>query len=294
MARPDREEPVVVARSAGFADDWVEDAKDLAIGFGERIGGMRCPLTVFAKPLTPDHVAVVRVKDDADGKYPTGLRFHFLVVEQSVYEDSIRDPFMLAERIEPAWQGEGTLPAVTIAADAFLPRTVAQVQAVLKRVKAAALREGEDPEAPDFVRTAENSESPALLGGAQILVDGGRLLFERPHGDLALVAGLWLLLPEMTRCRLWPTSFAFGDDLDFDVLVMPRLREDILERYTTEEQAEYYPAGQYEMALQVAAESGNQRDLDAVFLRRDSRQTIRLAVIVLAIVSALVVLSRWL
>src|SRR5205809_3050867 len=110
-----------------------------------------------------------------------------------------------------------------------MPRSVYQVQTVLRRVKASALREGEDPEAPDFERTVENSESPALLGGAQVLVDGGRLAFERPQGDLRLAAGLWLLLPEMTRCRLWPTSFAFGPELEFDLLVTPRVTEALLE-----------------------------------------------------------------
>jgi hypothetical protein len=163
----------------------------------------------------------------------------------------------------------------------------------LKRIKAGALREGEDPEALDFERTMENSESPALLGGSQILVDGGRLVFERPDGDLRLVSGLWLLLPEATRCRLWPTSFAFGPDLEFDVLVVPRLNEAILENYTTEQQAEAYPEGTYELALQRAAENGTQQDLDAVFRRRDSRSTIRLALVLLAILSVVVLITRF-
>ena len=114
--------------------------------------------------------------------------------------------------------GGESLPTLMIPEEAFSPRTVAQVQGVLKRVKSAALKEGEDPESPDFERTPENSESPALLGGAQILVDGGRLIFERSDGDLPLAAGLWLLLPEATRVRLWPTSFAFSAELEFDLL----------------------------------------------------------------------------
>ena len=178
--------------------------------------------------------------------------------------------------------------------ETFVARKVDQVQAVLKRVKAAALKEGEDPEAPDFERTVENSESPALLGGVQILVDGGRLVFERPAGDLALAAGLWLLLPEQTRCRLWPTSFAFSSELEFDLLIVPHLESGSLESYTNEEQATGSPAGTYELALQRAAEAGDQNELDAVFNRRDSHQTIRLAFILLLLVSALVLISRWL
>ena len=290
--RPDRAEPQLKACSPGFGDAWLPDAQHLILGFGNRLAGMRCPLAVFAKPIGSKHIAVVRVMDQTP-VFPTGLRFHFLVVERKIYEAWIRDPFLLAEKIEPTWDAPAALPALMIPEEMFQPRTLAQVQGVLKRIKSAALREGEDPEAPDFERTPENSESPALLGGAQILVDGGRLVFERPEGDLRMVAGLWLLLPEATRIRLWPTSFAFSQELEFDVLVMPRLDEMVLESYTTEEQAADYPEGTYEIAMQRAAEQGNQADLDGVFNRRDSHHTIRLALLLLVAVSVLVVLSRW-
>ncbi len=297
--RPDHEAPRLVARSAGFDAAWIADAQELIDGFGERRGALPCPLTVFAKPIGFKHVAIARVRDDKPEAFASGLRllglhFHFLVVERKAYEACIRDPFMLAEKIAPTWDAPDTLPALTIAEDTFKPRTLEQVQGVLKRIKAAALREGEDPEAPDFERNLENSESPSLLGGAQILVDGGRLVFERPEGDLRMVSGLWLLLPEMTRCRLWPTSFAFSQDLDFDVLVAPFVDEIVLESYTTEEQAAGYPEGSYEYALQHAAESGTQEDLDAVFSRRDGHHTVRLAILLLVLVSALVFASQWL
>jgi hypothetical protein len=252
---------------------------------------MRCPLSVFGQPLTDSQVAIVRVKDDGPEAYPTGLRFHFLVVETKIYEAWIRDPFLLAAKIEPTWDATD-LPMLALATEAFSPRTVAEVQGVLKRIKAAALKEGDNPESPDFERTMANSESPALLGGTQILVDGGRLIFERPGGDLAMAAGLWLLLPEATRVRLWPTSFAFARDLEFDLLVVPFLDDAIADGYTTEEQAADYPAGAYELALQRAAEAGDQKDLDEVFRRRDGRQTLKLALIILALVSLVVLASR--
>jgi hypothetical protein len=289
--RPDRETPRLVTRSADFEATWIADAQHLIYGFGDRRGGVRCPLTVFAQPIGRKHVAVVRVMDDPAG---SALRFHFLVVDRKSYEAYIGDPFVLAEKSPPTWDATGELPTLTLPAETFVPRTLAQVQEVLKRIKAAALREGEDPEAPDFVRTMENSESPALLGGVQILVDGGRLVFERPEGDLRMVSGLWLLLPARTRCRLWPTSFAFSQELEFDVLVVPHVEEVVLESYTTEEQAADYPQGTYEYALQHAAEQGTQADLDVVFSRRDSHHTIRLALLVLALVSALVLVSKFL
>ena len=292
--RPDRQAPALTARSPGFQDAWRPDAEALVYGFGDRPGLTRCPLAVFAKPIGARHVAIVRVADHNAGGGPTGLRFHFLIVERKIYEAWICDPFILADKLEPTWDAQDSLPKMLIPEEAFAPRAVGQVQTVLKRVKASALKEGEDPEAPDFERTAENSESPALLGGAQILVDGGRLAFERPAPDQRLASGLWLLLPEMTRCRLWPASFAFSDALDFDLLVAPRLDDLDLESYTTEEQAGEYPEGTYELALQHAAESGNQRDLDEVFTRRDSNQTLRIALLLLAFVSVVLLVSTWL
>jgi hypothetical protein len=296
--RPDHETPRLTARSAGFGPEWQSEAEHIILGFGDRPAGMSCPPTVFALPISKHHVAVVRVLDEKPETLASGLRlmglfFHFLVVERKAYETWILDPFMLAEKVAPAWDAKDELPAISMPEGSFAPRTLEQIQGVLKRIKAAALREGEDPEAPDFERTIENSESPALLGGAQVLVDGGRLVFERPQGDLRMVSGLWLLLPEMTRCRIWPTSFAFSQDLEFDVLVLPRLDNAVLENYTTEDQAADYPEGTYEVALQLAAETGTQKDLDVVFSRRDSRHTLRLALVLLAVVSAIVLLLRF-
>lgn len=297
--RPDRIEPRLVAISQGFKVAWQSEVVALIHGFGDRPSGVECPLAVFAKPLGKDHVAIVRVKDEtpevlASGLKLRGLMFHFLVVDRALYEAWICDPFILAEKIPPVWNSAELLPTITLPTDAFHARTLAQVQAVLKRVKASGLREGEDPDAPDFERTADNSESPALLGGAQILVDGGRLVFERPAGDLRMVSGLWLLLPEMTRIRRWPTSFAFSQDLGFDVLVVPKLDDMILESYTTEEQAADYPDGAYELALQRAAENGEQGDLDEVFRRRDGNQTLRIGIALFVVMSLLVLVSRWL
>ncbi len=185
------------------------------------------------------------------------------------------------------------MPDLTWSAEPLPPRTVKDVQSVLRRVKASALREDEDPESPDFERTADNSESPAMLGGVQVLVDGGKLVFARPKGDLPLVEGLWTLLPATTRSKLWPASFAFSNDLGFDVVVLPRVRQAEIEGYTTEEQAANYPQGSYELALQIAAESGSQRDLDAVFQRRNSSEVLRMALMLLIGMMLLVIGSRW-
>jgi hypothetical protein len=291
--RRENEGPRLQARSPGFADDWLAEAERLIAGFGDRPFGVACPLAVFAQPLGRRHVAVVRVADQPDAGQGRFLAYHFLVLDRPGYERFVADPFVLAERLPAVWQAGEPLPALAWPAEPPPARTVDQVQPVLKRVKAAALREDEDPEHPVFERTVANSESPALLGGAQVLVDGGRLLFERPAGDLALLSGLWLLLPHTTRCRRWPASFAFANDHGFDAVALPRVRPEDVEGYTTEEQAADYPPGSYELALQVAAESGNQRDLDAVFVRRNSGEVIRLALTLIAALVVIVGVGQW-
>jgi hypothetical protein len=279
------------ARSAGFDDAWLPDAERLIAGFGDRPMGVACPSAVFAQPLTQGQVAIVCVTDqpDVEGRF---LAFHILVLGRQRYEQSAGDPFLLARQLPAAWSAHGELPALAWSVEQS-PRTVADVQQVLRRVKASALRENEDPESPDFERTAENSESPALLGGVQVLVDGGKLVFVRPHGDLALVEGLWTLLPYTTRCKTWPASFAFSNELGFDVVVLPQLNDADIEGYTTEDQATQYPAGSYELALQTAAESGDQRELETVFRRRNSNEILRLALWLVAGMSLVLIASRW-
>jgi hypothetical protein len=132
------------------------------------------------------------------------------------------------------------------------------------------------------------------LGGVQVLVDGGKVVFERPSPDPSLIRGLWTLLPHANRSQLWPASFAFDNALQFDLLVVPRIRGDLYEGYTNEDQAADYPPGHYEYQLQYAAEAGDQNEINRLFSRRSFAQTWRLAVILLVFLSALVLASRFL
>lgn len=290
--REHEQPPRLIGRSAGFSDDWLPDAQRLIVGFGERSGGVNCPLALFAQPLNDDTIAVVQVADQppgADGWKP--LAFRILALTRSDWESYLGDPFALAARFPPEWTRSGDLPTLSWPGEPLPRRTVAQVQAVLKRVKAHALREDQDPE-EQVERTVENSESPALLGGTQVLVDGGKLVFIRRGPDPQLVEALWTLLPHSLRPKIWPATFAFGNALGFDVIVAPRPGQDEWEGYTTEEQAADYPAGSYELALQTAAEAGDQADLDAVFARRTSSETLSMAVKLVIFVSLIVLGGR--
>jgi hypothetical protein len=290
--RADGEAPRLLAQSPGCRDDWLTEAEVLVAGFGDRPLGVACPGALFAHPLGEDQVAVVHVADQygTDAGHAVA-GFHVLIIPRQAYERFLGDPFAVGRRLPPLWQERAGLPIAMLAAEPLPGRTIDDVRRVLQRIKAGALREDREPE--DVVlHTEENSESPALLGGAQVLVDGGRLVFERPRGDAGLIPALWTLLPNSTRCRLWPASFAFGNALAFDALVVARAGGPDYEGYTSEEQAADYPPGRYELNLQVAAETGDQRQLDILLSRRSFADTWRLALSLLALVLFLSLAAR--
>lgn len=258
-----------LARSPGFLDAWLAEAQRLCTGFGERPAGVGCPLTLFAQPFGKGHVAIVRAADqgsDEAGR-PGALAFHLLVLPREAYRGFGGDPFTLADRCPPCWEARGELPSLTWPAKPVPPRTVDEVRRVLQR--------------PD---------GPNLLGGAQVLVDGGRLVFVRSAPDPDLLRGLWTLLPSSTRSERWPASFAFGNALGFHALAVPNADGAAFAPYTTEVQAGDYPEGRYELAVQTAAEAGDQRELDRLFARRSAAETMRLGLVLLAVAVVLAVL----
>jgi hypothetical protein len=261
----------LLARSAGFADEWLPEAEQLCAGFGERPVGVSCSASVFAQPFGKTDVAVVQVADlglDEAGR-ASALGFRFLVLARKEYAQWLGDPFCIADRFPPAWDFRSELPALSLPAQLLPSRTVAEIQEVLK-----------------------GPESPALLGGVQALIDGARLIFRRPAPEPDLVRALWSLLPTSTRCNLWPASFAFGNALGFDALMAPRSLGEEVAGYLTEEQAADYPEGRYELNLQIAAEAGDQGDLDALFARRSRTQTWRLGLVLLAAAAILTLAMR--
>jgi hypothetical protein len=255
-----------LGESAELLEDWRPILEDLCRRFGERPAGVRCPAAVFAQPLGKTHVIIGQAADlGGDGDQPPhALGFHFLLVPEAVYRWQGGDPFALAAAAKLNWHQRGALPPLVLELHP-LRRTVEQVCTVLKR-----------------------EEGPTLLGAAQGLVDGSRIACVRPD-DAGLVSGLWQLLPTRTRLHLWPASFAFGNQLGFDAVVVPAInKEEYDHNYLSEEQAANYPEGAYELAVQSAAEAGDQAWLDSIFARRSRRDVWRLGLWLLA---AMIVLS---
>ena len=255
--RLDNGAPTVQARSPGFADAWLPHTESILVKFGIRVPGLLTQPAPFAQPLGDSHVCAVRVVEVSGG-----LDYHVLVCRRGDYETNLGDPFTLARQFPADGAQSSSLPAVTLPAQALVPRTVSQVQSVLRRVKAG-IRETETDRKgrlPAYVRYGRNSRSPWRRPGSGRWRQTGL----RSGPDPQLVEGLWLLLPQSTLPRLWPATFAFSNALGFDVMVTSKIHVADFEGYTSEDQAAEYPAGRYELALQVAAESGDQRDLDAL------------------------------
>jgi hypothetical protein len=251
-----------LARSADFVDDWLAEAERLCTGFGERPAGVTCPAALFARPFGKKHVAVVQVADQGadDTGRPGALAFRLLVLPARLYADLAGDLFWISDQLPPPWQRRGELESLPWTAGPPPGRTVEQLQRVL------------DVE-PDRTQT--------LLGGVQILVDGGRLVFVRHGPNDKIIRDLWALLPTSTRYTTWPATFAFGNAHGFHAVVVPGADGPAFEHYTREAEAGDYPEGAYELALQHAVESADQADLEGLLARRSRSQTMRLGIALL-------------
>jgi hypothetical protein len=271
----------VRARSPQFAESWISGCEKLCRAFGRPPEGIPCPPAMFAQPLGRGHVAVVQVAPAMNG-HPGRLRFHFCVLKADEYEGLSGDPFAVAERSPPAWDANGSLDALTWPRVPFPKRTVQDVQSVLIR--------------PD---------GPNLLGGSQVLLDGGRITFERPAPDPKVLRDLWTLMPTRSRAEMWPATFAFSNELRFHTVVIPPgLRNSAPQEfphYVTEEEAGDYPGElspslltkpSYEYRLQRAAEHGDQEELDNLFARRSRTDMWKLGLLILVGMLLLPVLIR--
>lgn len=251
-------------RVTAHTDDFdVPEAERIAVLFGARPAGVACPLAHFACPFGRSGVAVVRVEDRPGG----ALGFRFLVLARELYVH-LGDPFAIADRYPPDWSATGTLPDLAWPMEVLPERTLERLDAILKAGDVA-----------------------LLLGSTQALVDGNRVLLRRDAPAEQFIRDLWQLLPDRTRCDLWPATFAFSDELGFHAAVGPTLptpRHGV--QVLTEDAIRDYPQSSYELSLQLAIESGDRAGLKRLLARRTADDTIRLGLYILgfALVAAVV------
>ena len=246
----------LVAESDDFHADWRAEAERVVDGFGLP-RGVLAPDCLFAVPLGRRHVAVVSV---------AGRRFRFLVLNQALYH-AIPDPFAIAERFPPRW--DGPLESLEWPLQPLPRRTVAQLDGIFK-----------------------NGDGPLLLGACQALVDSGHIALRRDRPEPGLCRDLWNLLPDSTRRATWPATFAYSIALGFNLVVLPAIPEGGLPGYLNEDQARDYPESRYERELQTAVEAGDQWTVDTLFARRTSVETLRLALWMVLGAAVLAVAAR--
>jgi hypothetical protein len=254
--------PEVLDQTPELSDEVIAQAQALAVAFGPRPTGVRCPEALVAAPLGRRHVAIARVHDD---DRDDALRFHMLILERDLYRE-LNDPFALAERYPVP---TGSLETLEWPPQPLPRRSVAATQRILK-----------------------DGDSPWLLGGGQALVDGGQLLIVREEPAPEPVRAVWSLLPNRTRAEKSLATWAFAPA--FDLVVVPQEALTGQERHLTEEQARDYPEGRYEKHLQIAVEGGDQNELDRLFARRTAGEAFVLAVLILVGSLLVLGLSRWL
>ncbi len=301
FVQADDDPPKLLGKSPGVQDTWLPEIESTLDDFGTPPYGIRCPEAMFALPLGKRHVMVVRVRDDVDESNGRSRPLHFqvLILTKKVYAYGLPDPFYILDKFPPDWKSN-QLPTLEWTFGPLPRRMIPEVQAILKRLKSNALVEDklgeEQVDDPDREYTDEeiaNAWGPTFLGGVQILVDGGRLVFQRSAPDPELVRAFWTLLPNSSRYHIWPATYAFGHVLPFDLVVVPVYNAQDFQGYLTEDQAGEYPEGRYEMALQQAAQAGDQEELDILFHRRGSRETLKLAIVLVIVMTVLVLANNF-
>jgi hypothetical protein len=134
----------------------------------------------------------------------------------------------------------------------------------------------------------------ALLGAAQALLDGGRVVFERPGPDDQIIADLWMLLPTASRAEMWPATFALKyNRLSFNALAVADVADTVeITGYLREKEAMDYPEGRYESALRVAVDSADEEEVARLLARPGRGQMMRLAIVLLIAMIVLAVVSN--
>ncbi len=255
----------VIAQSEGF--DPAEGER-IAVLFGQRSNGVACPLAHFACPMGTNRVAIVRV-EDRPGPGDT-LGFRFLVLSQELYQH-LGDPFAISDRYPPNWYLTGSMPELAWPEELLPARILEELDTILK-----------------------SGEGDLLLGTTQALVDGNRVLLQREGPDEGFARAVWKLLPEKNRIHLWPASFAFADELGLHLAILPPGRQAWTKTGPLPEEAvRNYPAGHYELNLQIAIESGDRAGLSRLLSRRTSDETIRLGLYILLGMAVLAVVFRY-
>lgn len=255
--------PRVVGRSSNILFDWEEEALKFVVRFGQCTEQVESHSGVFVSPMLPNGVSFVGICLIRNDGSPDLFRIA-IVLHRERFEI---DPWLFAKQFEQSNE-KGDLE--TISVDKLWPinRTVDEIQSILK-----------------------SGDSPLLLGSSQALIDGCKIIVNQSEVNHDFIHNLWNLLPNQSRKELSFSTIVFSVENRFDISVMP---EEIRpsQGFLTAEQVRDYPEGRYELALQLAAESGDQRELDRLFARKTSSQMLKLVISMIAFAFIVIILMK--
>jgi hypothetical protein len=257
------------SRSPGFTEQADFDAIRLCSGVSGTGRVETASDSVFAQPLNRDWVMVAQVRGgpDAEARSP-GLHIRFLMVPRKAYRLWLGDPFVLADHFPPPWDAR-ELPRLSYRPDLSFDRQVSAIDAVLKRPNA-----------------------DRILAATQALVDGARIALTWDGDTADFMRSVWRLLPFSTRSELWPATLAPSNLLAFDFVAMREVDDETRKRYLMGDQVDLYPAGRYEENLRSALETEDRHHLITLLQRRSRAQTLRLALFLVILATALAIGMR--
>ncbi|VTS06791.1 hypothetical protein [Tuwongella immobilis] len=268
VERPARrlESMKLLARCDDLRDSQLADLERCLEQLGDRVPDVTVEGAVFVTHCGKSEVMLGLLRESPyASEYPLEHRpfqVHVRFFSRKLYE-MLGDPFAIWHRLPADWNVGNRLPSPIWPNEGLPPRTVAKLQTVLK-----------------------TGGSQLLLGATQAVVDGARIALSRPQPANELLEHLWQLLPHATRDRrrLCTMSFALHDGFDA-VIVPPGVAPQPGDRWLDEEQVLDYPEGRYEKSLQIAVESGDAWDLEALLNRRSTETAIRYALILLFVMA---------
>lgn len=255
--------PRVVGRSPNISFEWEEEALKFVVRYGQRTEQGESLIGVFASPKLPNGVSFIGTYLFRNDGSPEVFR----IVIVNHRERIEIDPWLLAKQFEQSNE-KGDLETISI--DQLWPanRTADEIQTILK-----------------------SGDSPLLLGSAQALLDGCKIIVSHSEANHDFIRDLWNLLPNQSRKELSFSTIVFSAENRFDLSVMPEGSRP-LQGFLTAEQVRDYPEGRYELALQLAAESRDQRELDRLFARKTSSQMLKLVISMIAFAFIVIIVMK--
>lgn len=250
----ERNGPVILGRSEGIGFRDEEFARRTAIGLTTPSPVHHAEAVTCSLPAGPGHVAVITQPPPPPEAHAPPVLLRFLFVPVELYR-WLGDPFLLADRLPPSPHARGDLPMLEWPDEPLPARRVEDARAALKA-----------------------HDGSLLLGAAQALVDGASIRIVRPGPVPGLVRDIWALLPDSARAELHPAEFDPGGNQVFALAIVPERPERWPPGTIDDDQVRNYPEGRFELALQIAAEAGDQWAFNRLMRRRTPREVLRAAV----------------